>query len=220
VTGTTTLLDEPANSANSSGAPTVSDGHHAQNLALTEGSLIQSIGSSTASNFGVTSDGHRGALITGLPVTSGGSIDANAEITPGTGGITDPVTGLKQVAQTIEDAVWNAGGKADPPNPFQWLDNLVETVVSDLEEMKPASGFQHLMDQIEGWHSSSGSGPASLEQPSPSNHSISDFPPGWQSHMIQTLASFGVGTGGPLQQSPIQSKEQSSQGYLTVPSHS
>jgi len=36
VTGTTTLLDEPANSANSSGAPTVSNGHHAQNLALTE----------------------------------------------------------------------------------------------------------------------------------------------------------------------------------------
>jgi len=80
----------------------------------------------------VTSDGHRGALITG-PVTSGGSIDANAEITPGTGGITDPVTALKQVAQKIEDAVWNAGRKADPPNPFQWLDNLVETVVSDLE---------------------------------------------------------------------------------------
>jgi len=166
----------------------------------------------------VTSDGHRGALITG-PVTSGGSIDANAEITPGTGGITDPVTALKQVGQKIEDAVWNAGRKADPPNPFQWLDNLVETVVSDLEEMKPASGFQHLLDQIENWRSSSGSGSASLEQPSPSNHSISGFPAGWQSHMIQTLASFGIGTGGPLQESPIQSNEQSSQGQLTVPYH-
>jgi len=37
--------------------------------------------------------------------------------------------------------------------------------------------------------------------------------------MIQTLASFGIGTGGPLQESPIQSNEQSSQGQLTVPYH-
>jgi hypothetical protein len=201
VTGTTTALAASANSA----APTVSDGQHAQSLALNQGSQTQSIGSYTASNFSATSDGHGGALIADLPVTSNGT---NAEIT--SGGVTAP-------------AVWSPikGGTADPPTPsLQWLENLVETVVSDLDEVKPASGFQHLLNQIEGWGSSLGSGSASLDQPPPSGHSISGVAAGWQSYMVQALASFGVGAGGPPPENPIQSNDQASQGYLTVPYHS
>jgi hypothetical protein len=159
-------------------------------------------------------------LITDPPVSSGGSVATDAEITSGSGGITGFVSGLVQVAEKIEDAVWNPvnGGTADPPNPsLQWLENLVETVVSDLEGMKPVSGFQQLLNEIEGSSSSSGSGSAPSDQPSPSGHSISGFVAGWQSHMVQTLASFGAGTGGSPQESPIQSIERSSQGYLTVP---
>jgi hypothetical protein len=207
VTGAATALAASANSANSSSTPTVSDGQHAQYLALNQGSQTQSIGSDTASNFSATSDGHGGALIADLPVTS---IGTNAEITSGSGGVTAP-------------AVWGpTAGTADPPTPsLQWLENLVETVVSDLYEMKPASGFQHLLNQIEGWRSSSGSGSASLDQTSPSGHSISGVAAGWQSYMVQALASFGVGTGGPSQGSLIQpNDQQSTQGYLTVPNHS
>jgi hypothetical protein len=96
---------------------------------------------------------------------------------------------------------------------------LVETVVSDLEEMKPASGFQDLLNQIEGRRLSSGSGSASSNQPPSSGHSISGSAAGWQSYMVQTLASFGVGTGGPPQESLMQSNDQSTQGYLAVLNH-
>jgi hypothetical protein len=191
----------------------VSDGHHTQSVALNQGSQAPSIGSYTASNF-ATSDGHGEAPIG--PVTS---IGTNTDITSGTGSAADPVTGPMQVVGKIEDAVWGpVNGATDPPNPsLQWLENLVQTVVSDLEEMKPVSGFQHLLNQIEGWRSSSGSGSASIDQPSRSSHSTSRFTAGWQSHMVQTLASFEVGTGGPPQENPIQSTDQATQGYLAVP---
>jgi hypothetical protein len=119
--------------------------------------------------------------------------------------------------------VWNPvnGGTADPPNPsLQWLENLVETVVSDLEGLKPVSGFQQLLNQIEGWCSSSGSGSAPLDRSSPSDYSISGFAAGWQSHMVHTLASFVDGQGKPPQENPLQPNDQSVQGYLATPYHS
>jgi hypothetical protein len=196
----------------------LSDGQKTQSLALNHGSQIQSIGSYTASNFSPTSDGRGGALDAELPVTS---IGTNADITSGTGGIPAPTTGLKQVAEKIDEAVWGPvnGGTANPPIPsLQWFENLVETVVSDLEKMKPVNGFQHFLNQIEGWRSPSGSGSASLDQPSPPGHSISGVAAGWQSYMVQALASFGIGTGGPLQETLIQPNDQhSTQGYLTAP---
>jgi hypothetical protein len=66
---------------------------------------------------------------------------------------------------------------------------MVESVVPDLEGLKTADGFQQLLNAIEGW-GSPGSGSMPLD---------SGFAAGWQSHMLQTLASFGDGKGGPSQ---------------------
>jgi hypothetical protein len=71
------------------------------------------------------------------------------------------------------------------------LENTVESVVSDdLEGLQTASGFQQLLDRIEGW--APGSGSMAPDQ-------TSDHGAGWQSHIVQTLASFGDGKGGPSQ---------------------
>jgi hypothetical protein len=170
----------------------VSDGLDAQSLAKEGNQALSftSVGSDTASS--AASDGNGGTLITDPPVTNGTSVATDAQFTSGSSGITGFVS-----------------------NPsLQWLDNLVETVVSDLEGLKPETGFQQLLNQIEGGSSSSGSGSASLGQPSPSDQS--SFTAGWQSHMIQTLASFVDRKGAAPQESAIQLNDQSPQPYLVA----
>jgi autotransporter passenger strand-loop-strand repeat protein len=201
--------------ANASGTLIVKEGSQTQSFTL--------VGSYTSANFSVTSDRHGGTLITDPPVTSGGSVATNAEITFGGEGFTSFVSGVIKVAEKIEDAVWNpgGGGTVDPPNlSLQWLQNFAASVVSDLEGLASTGGFEQLLNEIEGRCSSSGSGSTASDQFSPSGHSISGFAAGWQSHMVETLASFGDGKGGPPQESPFQSSDQAMQGYLTVPHQS
>jgi hypothetical protein len=83
---------------------------------------------------------------------------------------------------------------------------MVESVVSDLEGLKTTSGFQQLLNRIENWRSP-GSGSMASDQ-------TSDHGAGWQSHIVQTLASFGGGKGGPSQGSPIPPNEGGLQGYV------
>jgi hypothetical protein len=78
------------------------------------------------------------SLITDPPVMSGGSVATDTEIGSG-GGITPDF--------------------ASTPS-LQWFENIVESVVSDLEGLKITSGFQQLLSGIEGWCSpGSGSTP-------------------------------------------------------------
>jgi hypothetical protein len=82
------------------------------------------------------------------------------------------------------------------------------------EGLKGVSGFEQLLNRIDGW-CSSGSGSTPTDQTSDhASFRASGFAAGWQSHLIQTLASFGGGKGGPSQGGPIQSSDQSVQGYL------
>jgi autotransporter passenger strand-loop-strand repeat protein len=138
--------------ANASGTLTVKEGTSSTTLAL--------VGSYTVSNFSATSDGHGGTLITDPPVTSGGSVTSNTEISSGIGSTPD---------------------FASTP-PLQWLENAVELVVSDLEGLKGVSGFEQLLNRIESW-CSPGSGSTPSDQTS--DHPIfqaSGFAAGWQSH--------------------------------------
>jgi hypothetical protein len=193
------------------------------------------LGSYTVSNFSATSDGHGGTLITDPPVTSGGSVGTDAEIgrkftADLTSGmiqlaqkiedgsrselVTDLASGVTQFAQKIEDWNSNKEGTMDASDsPLQWLENLVDTVVSDLKEQKTVSGFDQLLQQIENPFSAPDSGST------PSDHSdfqISGFAAGWQSHMIQTLASFVDEKGAPPQESATQLNDQNSQPFLAA----
>jgi hypothetical protein len=173
--------------ANASGTLTIKEGASSTTVTL--------VGSYTTSNFSATSDGRGGTLITDPPVVSGGSVTTNPEVGSGGGGFPD-------FAST-------------PPSPgLQWLENMVESVVSDLEGLKTTSGFQQLLNRIEGW-GSPGSGSMPLDPSSDhSNFQVSEFATGWQSHMVQTLALFGDGTGGPSQGGPIAPKDDGLQGYI------
>jgi hypothetical protein len=102
-----------------------------------------------------------------------------------------------------------------------------ESAISDFNGFKSSNGFQQLLDRIENWDQSAGSGSAptssmSYEPRSPTNFTIFGFDPGWHSHMIETLASFADGKGGPSQETPFQTDDQASQGVLagTTPNHS
>jgi hypothetical protein len=204
-------------------------------LTVKEGNQTQSftlVGSYTVSNFSATLDGHGGTLITDPPVISGGSVGTDAEISYGTNDltsgmiqfaqkigdgssaselVTDVASGMMQVAQKIDD--WNSvrGGTIDPsPSPVQWLENFVDTVVSDLEGLKTVSGFDQLLQQIENRCSAPDSGSTPSDR---SDFQIPGFAAGWQSHMIQTLASFVDGKSGPPQENVIQLNDQSQQPY-------
>jgi hypothetical protein len=83
-----------------------------------------------------------------------------------------------------------------------------------MEGLKTTSGFQQLLNRIEGWCSSA-SGSMPLDQTSDhSNFQVSGFAAGWQSHMVQTLPSFGDGKGGPSQGGVIPQNEESLPGYV------
>jgi hypothetical protein len=153
-------------------------------------------GSHTTSNFSATSDGHGGTLITDPPVTSGGSVTTNPEVGSGGGGFPDFASTPSSLG-------------------LQWFENMVESVVSDLEGLKTTSGFQQLLNRIEGWGSpGSGSAPSDQTSHHP-NFQGSGFA-GWQSHIVQTLASFGDGKGGPSQGGPIPPNENGLQGYVVA----
>jgi hypothetical protein len=113
--------------ANASGTLTVKEGAQTQSFTL--------IGTYTTSNFSATSDGHGGTLVTDPPVISGGSVTTNTEI--GSGGGSNP-----DIASTPSTDLG-----------LQWLENMVESVVSDLEGLKTDGGFQQLLNRIEGWGS-------------------------------------------------------------------
>jgi autotransporter passenger strand-loop-strand repeat protein len=200
-----------------SGVLTVKDGSQTQSFTL--------VGSYTVSNFTATADGHGGTLITDPPVISGGSVGTDAsgmnqfaqkieDGSSGSGLVTDVASGMTQVAQKIED--WNSirGGAIDPSqSPVQWLENFVDTVVSDLEGLKTVSGFDQLLQQIENRCSAPDSGSTPSDR---SDLQIPGFAAGWQSNMIQTLASFVDGKGGPPQESAIQLNDQGPQPYLAA----
>jgi hypothetical protein len=125
--------------ANAIGTLTVKEGTQTQSFTL--------VGSYTTSNFSATSDGHGGTLVTDPPVVSGGSVVTNTEISSGGGSIPD-------IASTPSTDLG-----------LQWLENMVESVVSD--RLKTTGGFQQLLNEIEGW-GSPGSGLVPL---GPSDHS-------------------------------------------------
>jgi autotransporter passenger strand-loop-strand repeat protein len=106
-----------------------------------------------------------------------------------------------------------------PDSPLGWLEQFVESAISDLNGLKSASGFQQLIDQIENWDHRAGSGSEPTGSPyeprsSIPNFSVSGFDAGWHSHMVQALASFGDGKGGAPQETPIQTNDQTSQSIL------
>jgi hypothetical protein len=98
-------------------------------------------------------------------------------------------------------------------SPLGWLGSHVASVVSDLYDFDSGGGFSHLVDWIEGRHSSSDPEPTP-----PSDHPPDSFGPfpgagfdaGWQAHLVQAMASFGDSTGGLFQQGPIQPHDQAS----------
>jgi len=174
--------------ANASGTLTVKEGAQTQSFTL--------IGTYTTSNFSATSDGHGGTLVTDPPVISGGSVTTNTEI--GSGGGSNP-----DIASTPSTDLG-----------LQWLENMVESVVSDLEGLKTDGGFQQLLNRIEGW-GSPGSESMPLDQMSDhSNFQVSGFAAGWQSHMVQTLASFGDGRGGPSQGGALLPNDEGLPAYV------
>jgi autotransporter passenger strand-loop-strand repeat protein len=175
--GSTLTWKQTTTGANASGTLTIKEGASSTTLTL--------VGSYSTSNFSATSDGHGGTLITDPPVVSGGTVVANTSSDSG-----------------------GTSGFASTPSPFglQWLENMVESVVSDLEGLKTTGGFQQLLNRIEGW-GSPGSGSMPLDQTTDhSNFQVSGFA-GWQSHIVQTLASFGDGRGGLPQGGVIRPNE-------------
>jgi hypothetical protein len=80
--------------------------------------------------------------------------------------------------------------------------------------LKTTSGFEQLLNRIEGW-CSPGSGSMPSDQASDhSDFQVSGFAAGWQSRMVQALASFGDGNGGPSQGGPIPPNDDGLQGYV------
>ena len=83
-----------------------------------------------------------------------------------------------------------------------------------MEGLKTTSGFQQLLNQIEGW-CSPGSGSMPLDHTSDhSNFQVSGFAAGWESRMVQALASFGDGKGGPSQGGVIPPNDESMPAYV------
>jgi hypothetical protein len=102
----------------------------------------------------------------------------------------------------------------------------IPSVVSDLGRFRSDDGFPLLLNQIENWNSPFGSGSTPTgntpDQPwSQPNFPVSGFDAGWQSHMIQTLASSEDSKGGSAQTSPIQSNSQGLEGFFAgaTPNH-
>jgi hypothetical protein len=113
-----------------------------------------------------------------------------------------------------------------PDSPLGWLEHHIPSVVSDLGGFWSDNGFSQLLNQIENWNPSFGSGSTPTgntpDQPwSQPNFPVSGFDAGWQSHMIQTLASFEDSKGGPAQASPIQLTSQGPDGFFAgaTPNH-
>jgi autotransporter passenger strand-loop-strand repeat protein len=103
--------------------------------------------------------------------------------------------------------------------PLGWLESHVPSVVSDLGWLRSDNGFSQLLNQIESWNSPFGSGSTPTGDTSNDpwvqpNFPVSGFDAGWQSHMIQTLASFEDSKGGPSQASPIQPINQGPDGFF------
>jgi hypothetical protein len=174
--------------ANASGTLTIKEGTQTQSFTL--------IGTYTTSNFSATSDGHGGTLITDPPVVSGGSVATNPEVGSGSG------------------STPNAASTPSPDLGLQWLENIVESVVSDLEGLKTTSGFQQLLNRIENWCSSASGSMPSDQASDHSNFQVSGFAAGWESRMVQTLASFGDGKGGPSQGGVIPQNDESLPAYV------
>jgi autotransporter passenger strand-loop-strand repeat protein len=108
-------------------------------------------------------------------------------------------------------------------SPLGWLEDHVPSLVSDLDGFQHGGGFPQLLDQIENWNSPtrSGSTPPGDSPNGPwsqPNFPVSGFDAGWQSHMVQTMASFGDSKGGPSQATPIQTNDQAQQDILAVTS--
>jgi autotransporter passenger strand-loop-strand repeat protein len=106
-----------------------------------------------------------------------------------------------------------------PDSPLEWLESHVPSVLSDLGWFRSDSAFSQLLHQIESWNSPFGLGSMPTvnapDQPwSQPNFPGSGFDAGWQSHMIQTLASFEDSKGGPSQAGPIQPTGQGPDGFF------
>jgi hypothetical protein len=198
-----------------------------------------SFGAESTLGYSPNSDSHRGTLITDPPITSGGSVGGtDPEVSPGSGFIAEltsemaqfaqkiedcssgnglvasVASGMMQVAQKIEDSNSNTGGTIDPSHsPLQWLENFCDTVVSDLHERKTVSGFDQLVQQLDNRSSAASSGSTPSDH---SNFQIPGFAAVWESHMIQTLASFVDGKGGSPQDSAMQLNDQNPQPYLAA----
>jgi autotransporter passenger strand-loop-strand repeat protein len=107
-----------------------------------------------------------------------------------------------------------------PDSPFGWLQHHIPSVLSDPGGFRSDDGFSQLLNQIESWNSPFGSASTPTSHTpdqtwSHPNFPFSGFDAGWQSHMIQAMASFGENAGGLSQQSSsIQPPDQAFQGVL------
>jgi hypothetical protein len=100
-----------------------------------------------------------------------------------------------------------------PDSPLQWLEQHVPSFLSDFRGFQQSDGLAQLIRQFEKRFSATDSG-ATLS--GHSNSQISRFAEGWQSYIIQTMASFVDGKGGPLHESAIQLNEHNAQSYLAA----
>jgi autotransporter passenger strand-loop-strand repeat protein len=103
--------------------------------------------------------------------------------------------------------------------PFSWLGNSVAKVLSDFGGSggyRSDTGFQQLLNKIENWDTGSGSTSSGghIEPLIRPSFPMSGVDAGWHSYMVQTLASFDDGKGGPSPGSAIQTNEQNAQTVL------
>jgi hypothetical protein len=142
-------------------------------------------------------------LYNSAPIGYGATFEVSEPSASGRATVIDP---------TIPSTLW-------PDSPLGWLEHHVPSVVSDLAGFEHGNGFPQLLNQIENWNSAPGSGfsPTGNNLNPPWTQPIvpvAVFDAGWQSHMIQTMASFEGSKGGPPQAGPIQTNDQAAQVVL------
>jgi hypothetical protein len=113
-----------------------------------------------------------------------------------------------------------------PDSPLGWLEHHIPSFVSDPRGVRSDDGFSQLLNQIENWNSPFGSGSTPTGNTLDRSWSQPNFPTsgsnaGWQSHVIQILASFEGSKGEPAQTSPIQPTSQGLEGFFAdaTPNH-
>ena len=182
----------------SGGVLTVTNGATKINLNLS--------GNYTKSSWNLSKDGTGGTLVVDPPAD--GALAPNAV----PGGPQTPahawasnqapepfITASDSSRGTITDSAtpW-------PDSSLQWLEQHVPSILAEFQGFQHGDGLTRLINQIENWNSPSNSFTPTTNGPGEQ----SAFDAGWQSHMIQTMASFVDGKGGPSSGPLIQTNDQ------------